>query len=47
VYSGRAKAKLVRLRPGSRYALYTTAVDRAGNRERPPARPDVTITALP
>ena len=47
VYSGRSKSKLVRLRPGWRYAFYTVAVDRAGNGERPPAIPDATIKALP
>ena len=31
----------VRMRPGSRYRFYTVAVDRAGNREAVPAKPDL------
>jgi hypothetical protein len=33
----------VRVRPGRRYCFWTVAVDRAGNREAPPARPDATV----
>jgi serine protease len=34
----------VSARPGSRYRFYTLAVDRAGNREAIPARPDLSTT---
>jgi subtilisin family serine protease len=33
----------VRTRPGGRYAFFTVAVDRAGNREPMPPRPDTTV----
>ena len=36
----------VRARRGSRYAFFTVAVDRAGNRERAPGRADATVRAL-
>jgi serine protease len=36
----------VRAKRGSRYAFFTIAVDRAGNREDPPGRPDATVRAL-
>jgi hypothetical protein len=32
-----------RLRRGSRYAFYTVAIDRAGNREAPPAGADARV----
>ena len=32
--------------PGKRYGFFTVAVDRAGNREARPARPDVTVRVL-
>jgi hypothetical protein len=32
----------LRVRPGVRYRFYTVAVDRAGNREAVPPRPDLT-----
>ena len=39
----RTRARTIRLavRPGSRYRFYSVAVDRAGNREKAPARPDL------
>ena len=37
----RATRLKVAVRPGSRYRYYTVAVDRAGNREAVPARPDL------
>lgn len=37
----RATRLKVMVRPGSRYRFYTVAVDRAGNREPVPARPDL------
>lgn len=36
----------VRARPGSRYAFFTIAIDRAGNREQRPARPDARTRVL-
>jgi serine protease len=39
----RATARRVKLRPGRRYAFFTVAVDRAGNREAPPRRPDAVV----
>jgi subtilisin family serine protease len=42
----RSHVRRVRVRRGSRYAFATVAVDRAGNRERLPARPDARVTAL-
>ena len=39
----RRRSKTVTLVRGRRYRFYTVAVDRDGNREAPPARPDVTI----
>ncbi|HEV2999259.1 MAG TPA: S8 family serine peptidase [Solirubrobacteraceae bacterium] len=39
----RAIARRVKLRPGRRYAFFTVAVDRAGNREAPPRRPDAVV----
>ncbi len=33
----------LRVRPGRRYAFFTIAVDRAGNREAPPARADARV----
>jgi serine protease len=38
------RSRRVRLRRGHRYAFYTLAVDKAGNREAVPRRPDVRIT---
>jgi serine protease len=40
-------SRRVHLRGGRRYAFYTVAVDRAGNRERPPARPDARVARAP
>jgi serine protease len=40
-------ARLVTLRRGGRYAFYTVAVDRAGNREKVPSHPDARITRVP
>lgn len=37
----RATRLRVRVKPGSRYRYYTIAVDRAGNREAVPSRPDL------
>ena len=37
----------VKARPGSTYRFFTVAVDRAGNREDAPGRPDATVRALP
>jgi serine protease len=42
----RAGSVRVRARPGARYAFYSIAVDRAGNREAAPARPDAITRAL-
>jgi serine protease len=39
----RAKTVMLRLRPGRRYRFYSVAVDRAGNRESPPATPDAKL----
>jgi hypothetical protein len=39
----RRTSATVRGRPGGRYSFYTIAVDRAGNREKPPARPYATV----
>jgi serine protease len=36
----------VALRRGARYGFFTVAVDRAGNRERAPRRPDTRVTVL-
>jgi hypothetical protein len=33
----------LRIRPGRRYAFFTVAVDRAGNREAPPKRADARV----
>jgi serine protease len=33
----------VATRPGGRYAFHTVAIDRAGNRELAPAKPDVSV----
>jgi serine protease len=41
-----AGAVRVRARPGARYAFSTIAVDRAGNREAAPARPDAVTRVL-
>jgi hypothetical protein len=46
IASTRRTAKTVRVRPGRRYRFYTVAVDRAGNRETPPARGDARVRAL-
>ena len=43
VVTTRASKRRFRLRPGRSYAFWTIAVDRAGNREAAPARPDVRI----
>jgi subtilisin family serine protease len=40
-------SRRVRLRPGRRSAFFTVAIDRAGNREPRPLRPDVRVRALP
>lgn len=37
----------VKAKPGSTYRFFTVAVDRAGNREDAPGRPDATVRALP
>lgn len=42
----RSHVRRVRVRRGSRYAFATVAVDRAGNREALPRRPDARVTAL-
>ncbi len=42
----RRHSVLVRGAPGARYRFFTVAVDRAGNREARPARPDVTVREL-
>jgi hypothetical protein len=42
----RSHVRRVRVRRGSRYAFATVAVDRAGNREALPSRPDARVTAL-
>jgi hypothetical protein len=34
------------LRRGGRYAFYTIAIDRAGNREPAPKRPDTRVTRV-
>ena len=42
--SARASASLkVAVKPGSRYRFYTVAVDKAGNREAAPAKPDLSM----
>ncbi|MTD47020.1 S8 family serine peptidase [Conexibacter sp. W3-3-2] len=43
VASSRTGSARVRVARGSRYAFYTVAVDRAGNREAPPPRPDTRV----
>jgi serine protease len=42
----RRNSVIMRALPGSRYAFYTIAVDRAGNREAVPKRPDARVRAL-
>jgi serine protease len=42
----RRTSLVVRGVPGSRYAFYTVAVDRAGNREAAPKRPDARVRVL-
>jgi serine protease len=44
LYSTARTVRRVTLRRGARYALYTVAIDRAGNRERAPSRPDARTT---
>ncbi|HWC26907.1 MAG TPA: S8 family serine peptidase, partial [Solirubrobacteraceae bacterium] len=39
----RARRLKVKVRPGSRYRYYTVAVDRAGNREAVPRKPDLSV----
>ncbi len=46
IASTRRTAKTVRVRPGRRYRFYTVAVDRAGNRETPPARGDARVRVV-
>jgi serine protease len=43
LYSTRRTSRRVTLRRGARYAFYTVAIDRAGNRERAPKRPDARV----
>ena len=40
------RSRRVRVRPGRRYAFFTVAVDRAGNREARPKRADATVRVL-
>ena len=40
------RSRTVRLRGGRRHALFTIAIDRAGNRERRPGRADAVVRAL-
>jgi subtilisin family serine protease len=42
----RSTTLTVRRRPGGRYAFFSVAVDRAGNREAAPPHPDATVRAL-
>jgi serine protease len=44
LFSTRRTSRRVTLRRGARYAFYTVAIDRAGNRERAPRRPDARVT---
>jgi hypothetical protein len=39
----RRKSIVFRARPGKRYRFYTVAVDRGGNRETAPSRPDAKL----
>jgi hypothetical protein len=43
VATTRALKRRFRLRAGRSYAFWTIAVDRAGNREAAPGRPDVRV----
>jgi hypothetical protein len=38
----RASLRL-KVKPGSLYRFYTVAVDKAGNREAPPSKPDLSM----
>jgi serine protease len=40
----RRTSRRVAVRAGTRYGFFTVAVDRAGNRERRPTRPDARLT---
>jgi len=42
----RGRIRVVRVVAGRRYAFSTAAIDRQGNRERQPARPDLRVAAL-
>jgi hypothetical protein len=44
ILTTRWTSRRVAVRPGGRYAFFTVAVDRAGNRERKPRRPDARVT---
>jgi hypothetical protein len=44
---GAAGTATIRLAAGHTYALYSVAVDRAGNEEAPPPKPDATLTVRP
>jgi serine protease len=46
LFTTRRTARDVTLRRGGRYAFYTIAIDRAGNREPAPKRPDTRVTRV-
>ncbi|WP_205697499.1 S8 family serine peptidase [Conexibacter sp. SYSU D00693] len=43
LFTTRSTKRKLKVQPGSRYAFFTVAVDRDGNREATPAQPDVTV----
>jgi serine protease len=44
ILTTKATSRQIRLRGGARYGFSTVAIDRAGNHERAPKRPDAVIT---